>query len=141
MATVAQVNAVKALHETDDRTLNGVEYSAEEPYDIGTAGLGDPYEALHANNKLNTPVSVLITGDVDIAENDGTAQLIGTVTLWSTITNTDVTWTVDDAVNATVDQTGLVTAIGGNVTVNVTATSIVDGTLSDVQAVVITNQV
>ena len=61
MATQAQIDAVKALHETNDRTLNGVEYLAEEPYDIATpvtktkddlgadtTVFGDPYELFYA---------------------------------------------------------------------------------------------
>ena len=61
MATTAQITAVKELHETNDRTLNGTEYPAEVPYDIASPvtktkddlgadllAFGDPYELYYA---------------------------------------------------------------------------------------------
>lgn len=61
MATQNQIDAVKALHTINDRTLNGAEYSAETPYDITTSvtktkdesgidsiAFGDPYELFYA---------------------------------------------------------------------------------------------
>ena len=61
MATAAQKQAVIDLHETNDRTLNGAEYPADEPYDMDApvvktkddqgndvVASGDPYELAHA---------------------------------------------------------------------------------------------
>ena len=141
MATPEQVTAVKDFHESNDRTLAGWDATGEGAYQY--AGK-DPYELAHANKKLNEAVSVLITGTDTITVDGGTTDLTGTVTLWSTLTNEDVIWTIAaGTTSATIDQDGIITASGedgGNGEVIATATSISNSTISDALTVTISNQ-
>lgn len=141
MATPEQVTAIKDLNESNDRALAGWDQTKGDYKFSGN----DPYELSHANKKLNAVVSVAVTGTNTIDVDGGTTDLLGTVTLWSTLTNTNVVWSIDaGTTGAVIDQDGIITASGlddGNGVVTATASSVVDPSISGSLEVTITNQV
>jgi len=100
--------------------------------------LKDLETKMKAWNAAPAVISVAITGAADIDVDNGSVQLGVTVTVRNGASQA-VTWTSDDELVATVDNTGLVSAVA-NGTVNITATSDFDNTKSDSVAIVITSQ-
>lgn len=91
-----------------------------------------------AFGKTKALSGITINGASSITTDDGTTQL--TVTSTPVNTSNSVTWTSSDPTKATVDSSGLVTAIA-NGTVTITATSTVDNTKTATKTITISNQV
>lgn len=140
MATSEQVTSIKDLNESNDRILEGWDQTAG---DYKFAG-NDPYELRHAKIKLAEPTVAtlsVVDAELDIGVGaDLTEQIVFTATSnfgGANLTASEFTFTTSDALVATVDATGLITAVGvGSATITGTT---VNGLSSDIAITVISS--
>lgn len=139
MATPEQVIAIKDLHESNDRILEGWDQTAG---DYKFAG-NDPYELAAAKKKLAEPTVAtlsVVDADLDIGVGaDLDEQIVFTATSnfeGNNLTASDFTFETSDAAVATVSATGLIEGVAAG-TANITGTT-VNG-LSSVIAITVAN--
>lgn len=95
-------------------------------------------EAISVTTDYSAVTSVTLDQSTLALETGSTGQLAATVE--PATADQSVTWTSDNESVATVDQSGLVTAVAEG-SANITATSDADGTMSDTCAVTVSNPV